>query len=248
MIENRFVSSETSLLPIEWWDAAAAEKPVVADPRLPVVLGVDAALKRDSAAVVACSWDAGAKKARVVAHRIFVPNGREVLDLADTLEETVRDFAQRFSVREVRYDPWQFARSAQTLAKEGLPLLEFPQSIPNLTAMTTNLYELLKGGNLVAYPDPDVRLAFQRAIAVETSRGLKIAKEKASHRIDVVVAMAMSALGAVQVLGSAPRKLAMPFLPLPRGARAGASRVDDHVFPLGDVHNALGVAHPGGRD
>jgi len=98
----------------------------------------------------------------------------------------------------VRFDPWQFARSAQTLAKLGLPMLEFPQSIPNLTAMTVNLYELLKGGNLEAYPDPGIRLAIQHAVTVETSRGLKLAKEKASHKIDVLVALAMAALGVVQ--------------------------------------------------
>jgi hypothetical protein len=38
----------------------------------------------------------------------------------------------------------------------------------------------------------------QRAIAVETPRGWRIAKEKQSHKIDVVVALGMAALGAVQ--------------------------------------------------
>ncbi len=41
-------------------------------------------------------------------------------------------------------------------------------------------------------------MAISRAVAKESSRGLKIAKEKASHKIDVVVAMAMAALGAMQ--------------------------------------------------
>jgi hypothetical protein len=36
-----------------------------------------------------------------------------------------------------------------------------------------------------------------RAVALETTRGWRIAKEKASHKIDVVVALAMAALGAV---------------------------------------------------
>ena len=43
-----------------------------------------------------------------------------------------------------------------------------------------------------------MRLAVQRSIAVETPRGWRIAKEKASHKIDVVVALGMAALGAVQ--------------------------------------------------
>ena len=75
---------------------------------------------------------------------------------------------------------------------------EFPQSLPNLTSMSTNLFELMKGGNLVGYPDEDLRSAVERAVAIESSRGLKIAKEKASHRIDVLVALAIAALGAVE--------------------------------------------------
>src|SRR4029077_19051577 len=50
---------------------------------------------------------------------------------------------------------------------------------------------------IIAYPDPDVRLAISRAVAVETSRGWRIAKEKQVHKIDVVVALAMAAHAAV---------------------------------------------------
>jgi phage terminase large subunit-like protein len=205
MVENRFVSGEEAFIPVEWWDRAATERRLSAlvDKRLQVVLGVDAALKRDTAAVVACSWEHSDKRVRLVDHRIFTPTKGETLDLEATLEDTVRTFAGRFRVKEVRYDPWQFQRSAQTLARAGLPMVEFPQTIPNLTSMGSNLYELLKDGNLVAYADPDVRLAIQRAVAVETARGLKITKEKASHKIDVVVALAIAALGAVEALQEA---------------------------------------------
>jgi hypothetical protein len=70
--------------------------------------------------------------------------------------------------------------------------------MPNLTEASTNLYELLKGRNLVAYVDDDLRLAVSRCVALETSRGWRIAKEKASHKIDAIVALAQAALGAVQ--------------------------------------------------
>jgi hypothetical protein len=51
-------------------------------------------------------------------------------------------------------------------------------------------------------PDAAMRLAISRAVAVETSRGWRIAKEKQSHKIDVVVALAMSALAAVRSQGA----------------------------------------------
>jgi len=108
------------------------------------------------------------------------------------------ELKRRFRLREVRFDPYQMAAVSQRLQRSGVPMEEFPQSVPNLTEASTNLYELIKASNLVAYPDATVRLAIQRAIAVETSRGWRIAKEKTSHKIDVVVALGMAALGAVQ--------------------------------------------------
>ena len=77
-------------------------------------------------------------------------------------------------------------------------MLEYPQSVPNLTVASQNLYELIKAGNLTAYPDDELTLSVRRAVAIETTRGWRIAKEKASHKIDVVVALGMAAIGAVQ--------------------------------------------------
>src|SRR6266481_4917670 len=77
-------------------------------------------------------------------------------------------------------------------------MVEFAQSVPNLTEASTNLYELTKGRNLTVYADDDLRLAVSRCVALETSRGWRIAKEKTSHKIDVVVALAQAALGAVR--------------------------------------------------
>ena len=88
--------------------------------------------------------------------------------------------------------------SAQRLRTAGVNMVEFPQSMPNLTSASQNLFELIKAQNLVAYPDADLRLAVQRSVAVENPRGWRIAKEKSSHKIDVVVALAQAALAAVQ--------------------------------------------------
>jgi phage terminase large subunit-like protein len=60
------------------------------------------------------------------------------------------------------------------------------------------LFELIQGGNLVVYPNDAMRLAISRTIAVEKPRGWHISKEKQSHKIDVVVALAMACHAAVQ--------------------------------------------------
>jgi len=199
LIENRWVSSEGGFVDLDWYDACVddAAEPVVADKGLPVWLGVDASVKRDSTAIVATSWDTEAKKVRLIAHRIFQPSADDPIDFEMMIEGTVRSFANRFNAREVRFDPYQMQAVAQRLTRAGVNMVEFPQSVPNLTESSTNLYELIKARGIVFYPDADVRLAFSRAVALETTRGWRIAKEKASHKIDVVVALAMSAHGAV---------------------------------------------------
>jgi phage terminase large subunit-like protein len=78
---------------------------------------------------------------------------------------------------------------------------EFPQSPANLTAASQNLFDLIQGGNLVVYADAAMRLAISRTIALETPRGWRISKEKQSHKIDVVVALAMACHAAVEGQG-----------------------------------------------
>jgi phage terminase large subunit-like protein len=198
MIENRFAHSEESFVDPAWWDACCVARPVAADPSMPVWVGVDASTKRDSTGITACTWDKATQKVRLVWHRIITPTRDAPIDFEVHIEEVLLALKARFLVKEVRYDPYQMAATAQRLTRTGMNMVEFPQSPANLTAASQNLYELIKGQNFIAYPDDAVRLAMQRAVAVETTRGWRIAKDKQSHKIDVVVAMAMAALGAVK--------------------------------------------------
>ncbi len=200
LIENRFVTSESTFVDMEWWDACVdpAAGPLLADRTVPVWVGVDASVKRDSTAIVACTFEQDAGKVRLVWHRVFQPSPEDPLDFEATVEETLTALHSRFDLRKVLYDPYQMQAVAQRLTHSGVRMEEFPQSVPRLTEASTNLYEVIKGGNLIAYQDDGIRLAISRAVALETPRGWRIAKEKASHKIDVVVALAMAALGAVK--------------------------------------------------
>ena len=88
--------------------------------------------------------------------------------------------------------------TAQRLTRFGVKVEEFPQSPANLTTASQNLYELIQGQGLVVYPDADLRLAISRAVAIETPHGWRIGKDKQTHKIDIVIALAMAAHAAVQ--------------------------------------------------
>jgi phage terminase large subunit-like protein len=201
-IENRWVTSESPFLDMDHWDACTDPDatPRLTEPWREVFIGVDASVKRDSTAIVAVSWDDDAQKVRLISHRIFQPSPQDPLDFEGTIEATLRDMFDRYRPAEVRYDPWQMQAPAQRLLREGVPMVEFPQTQAKLTDAGSNLYELVKGRNLVIYPDQEIRLAVSRTIAIETGRGWRIAKEKASHKIDVVVALALAALAAVEYI------------------------------------------------
>lgn len=198
LIENRWVSSETSFIDPEWWQRCinSDHKPIVQDKSLAVWIGVDASVKHDSSAVVGVTWDRKNGRVKLVFHRAFYPSKEQPLDLEETLEETIREAREKYNLKKVFYDPFQFHRSATTLSKEGLPMEEFPQSVPNLTKASQNLFELIKGGNLEAYPDDEMTKAIGQAVAIESARGWKISKNKRSHKIDLVVALAQAALAA----------------------------------------------------
>ena len=68
----------------------------------------------------------------------------------------------------------------------------------NLTAATSNLFDLISVRQIVLYPDAGMRLAISRAIIVESARGWRLDKLKQQHKIDVVVALSMAALAAVR--------------------------------------------------
>jgi phage terminase large subunit-like protein len=210
-IENRFVGAESSFIDMALWDQCVdpAMRPMAVDQELPIYVGIDASVKHDSTAVLGVTWDKETKKVRLVCHRIFQPSPNQPLNFEETIEATVLDLAQRFRVCRVLFDPYQMASTAQRLQGAGIRIEEFPQTTGNLTAASQNLFELINGHNLIAYPDPAMRLAVSRAVAVESPRGWRIAKEKASHKIDIVVALAMAAHAAVTMGAVVRRALAV---------------------------------------
>ena len=159
---------------------------------------------------------------------VFVPEEREWLrqaaergrfrapadpiDFEHTVERTLLEWRKRFVLRQVLFDPFQMASTAQRLAKAGMPIEEYPQTVPNLTAATSNLFDLIQSRSIALYSDAAMRLAVSRAIIVESSRGWRLDKLKQQHKIDVVVALSMACLAAVRGQGKPGYDLFAPGL------------------------------------
>ena len=203
---NQWVTSHEEYIPIEWWDYAT--KAYSANMSLwkdhpfeewPIVIGVDAGLKRDSTALVAVGYDAKRGKVGVCYHKVWTPSKDDQVDLDITVEKELLELYNRYKVVSIVYDPTHLIQTMLRLKSKGLPTTAFQQSPSNMIAASQLLYDLLKNRNLEAYPDETIRRHIQMAVAESNSRGFRIVKTKtnAKHHIDAAIALAMACYAAV---------------------------------------------------
>jgi phage terminase large subunit-like protein len=133
----------------------------------------------------------------LVRHRIWQPSAEEPLDLEQTIEAFLRELHRDFRLT-AYCDPYQLHRSITTLKAAGLAIEEFPQTVGNTVRMGQTLFDLLRSKRLVLYPDAALRQQAMNTVAIESPRGFRIAKEKASRKIDAIVALAMACCAALE--------------------------------------------------
>jgi phage terminase large subunit-like protein len=196
--ENRWVSSENALFDMAKWKRCehGGHSPPMPDKNIRLFCGVDASVKKDRSAVVSCYYHEG--RLQLGPKRWWQPSKANPMDLEATIEAYLLELNQGFTIQCCLYDPFQFHRSAMTLRAKGLPMVEFPQSVPNLTLMGSTLYDLIEYRNLTLYNCKELRTEAAVAIAKEKDRGLQISKEKSGDKIDQIVALAMAALEATR--------------------------------------------------
>ena len=197
---NEFASSSSQFVDLNKWDRCVdpALGHVGVDLFLPVFIGVDASFRHDATAICVVSFDQSRQQVRLITHKLYQPTSEQPLDFELTVEAALLNMARSYQVRKVLFDPWQMQAVAQRLQKQGLPVEEFPQTSANLTAASQNLFDLIEAQGIVLYPDEQMRLAISRAVAVETPRGWRVGKQNQSHKIDLVIALAMAAYAAMQ--------------------------------------------------
>jgi phage terminase large subunit-like protein len=197
--ENRWTVAETTFITPELWDPCIDRdlRPLLPARRVPLFVGVDGATKHDSAAVCAVYWQE-ANTLALAAHRIWRPSPEHPLDLEATIETYLSELHRQYNVRDIRCDPYQLHRSITTLVLRGLRIQEYPQTQSNLTQAGQALFDLLNGRNFRTYPAADLRQHALNTVAVDTPRGWRIAKEKASKKIDAMVALAMACVAAIE--------------------------------------------------
>ena len=195
--ENRWTTSESIFITPDLWDPCVdySRKRILRDDHLPLYVGVDAATKHDTAAVVGVAWEGN--KLVLVTHRIWQPRPDSPLDIEATIGEYLQELVDLFHVELIRCDPWQLHSTITQLAADGVPIEEYAQTVSNTTAMGQCMWDLLRGRNIILYPDEQMRLQALDTVAIEQPRGWRIAKDKSSKKIDSIIALSMACVAAM---------------------------------------------------
>lgn len=182
---NQWVRAQESWLPLGAWEQCGGT--VELDPELPAYVGIDMALKHDSIAVVV----AQPQDDRVaVQARIWQPQD-EGVDVAG-VEAHLRELHLTLDVREFVYDPAYFQRSAEALADDGLPMVEFPQNGSRMIPACGNAYELIVAGKVLHPNSPTFTDQVLSAAQRMTDQGWRLSKGKSKRKVDACIAMVMA--------------------------------------------------------
>lgn len=122
----------------------------------------------------------------------------QVTDFA-YIEDEIRDVAKQARVIDAAFDPWQAAQIMQRLQSEGLPVVEYRQTVQNMSAPMKELEALLLAGRLHHDGDPVLTWAVSNVVChVDAKGNIYPRKEQPQNKIDPVVAVIM-ALGRASV-------------------------------------------------
>ena len=163
-------------------------------------IGVDASVRRDSTACVCVKFDETTDNLVLADYKIWKPSPGQPINLEASVEFYLRRIYNepRARIEKILVDPYQMARSVQTLQAAGLPVEEYNQTQGNLTEATEALYSVLTTRGIRLYPADDLRTHVLNAVSIETPRGIRLSKQKTSNKIDAAVALSFAVLAAIQ--------------------------------------------------
>ena len=190
---NQWVSSVETWLPAGSWDECAGEVTLTSDDE--IVLGFDGSYNGDASVIV------GAVIPKVEGDpvKVFLVKAWEKdlehdpddwrVDIGE-VEQTVMDFCQKHTVREIACDPFRWQRSMEVLEGKGLPVVSFPQSPQRMIKACARFYDAVAEKKLVHDADPLLARHIGNTAVKLTPAGPHIKKENPNspRKIDAAVA------------------------------------------------------------
>jgi len=115
------------------------------------------------------------------------------------IRRRIAEIADEFEIMEVPVDPWNSQQLQTQLMGDGFNVVPFRQGFYSMNAPTKELMALLMSGQIRVGENPVLRwMAANMAVAMDAAGNYKPAKDKATDRIDGIVALIMALGRAMQ--------------------------------------------------
>lgn len=189
---NQVTKAGSAWLPDGTWDACAVKGVSIAD-QAEVVLGFDGSKNHDVTVVVAVS--VGVRPHVQVVGAWMRPDNEPFWEVPRAqVKDTIRAACKRWKVREIAWDEYLWLDSAEELADEGLPVVEFPQNMTRMGPATQRFYEAVVSRELTHSDDPLLRSHVANARTKTDSRGTRLVKDSkgSPRKIDLAIAAVMA--------------------------------------------------------
>ena len=222
MHSNERTAAESAFLPEGAWAACfdPSLRPLAPGDHIRLCLGGDASTSRDFTSLVGTIYNEETNTVDVKYCKVWRPRriagirmGKPTIDIEATIGAEVLRLHEAGQVGEVFCDNFQLHTSVITWHKAGIKVTELPQTSGRVES-DQGLYDGISARSVRHYNDPELNEAVKNAVALETPRGFRLAKEKTSKKIDAAVALSMSHYGSLKEKGQGG---GFDVIPLPRG-------------------------------
>ena len=121
----------------------------------------------------------------------------EVIDF-EVIKEDLREFAGRFQIEQVAYDPWQATQLAQEMQAEGLLMVEVRQTVQNLSEPMKEVEALVLQRKLAHGDCPILTWMASNVVAkLDAKDNIYPNKERPENKIDGIVGLIMGVRQAI---------------------------------------------------
>ena len=215
---NEWVGAKNAWLNMLRWREAPQRKPLAELEGRPCFIGLDLASKIDIAGNLLVFPPTADDPLWHVHGRYYLPESRvieeldsntaryrefdalglltmtdgEVIDF-EVIKEDLREFAGRFDVQQVAYDPWQATQLAQEMQAEGLLMVEVRQTVQNISEPMKELEALVLQRKLAHGDCPILSWMASNVVAkLDAKDNIYPNKERPENKIDGIVGLIMA--------------------------------------------------------
>ncbi len=213
---NEWVNADTAWMDMRSWDRCADQGlDIESYAGQPCWIGLDLASKTDIAALLLVFAHLEIDGGFAVFGRYYLPedtvhatgnsqypgwmgSGRltvtpgNVIDFS-WIEADLVDFASRFAIQAVAFDPFQATQLSTRMLAEGLPMIEVRPTVLNFSEPMKTLEALVLQGKLIHDGDPVLGWMVSNVVAhLDAKDNIYPRKERPENKIDGIVALIMA--------------------------------------------------------